>query len=51
MLTNAFFSAVQRNDWSTAQINILSLISADFAAAALMITFGAVLGKTSALRE
>jgi ammonium transporter Rh len=51
LLTNALFYAAQRGDWSRAHIDVVHLIHADFAAAALMISFGAVLGKASALRE
>jgi ammonium transporter Rh len=51
LLTDAFFHAAQLNKWNKASVNIVSLINADFAAASLMITFGALLGKTSALRE
>lgn len=50
LLTDAFFHAAQLNKWDKASVNIVSLINADFAAASLMITFGAVLGKTSALQ-
>lgn len=38
------------SDWHDIQLDIVSLIRADFAAATVMITFGALLGKTSPLQ-
>ena len=47
ILVNAFFHQLFKNDWHTVELNIETLITADFAAGALLITFGALLGKTT----
>jgi ammonium transporter Rh len=48
MLTLAFFHAAQHKNWTDkVKLDVNMLIGGDFAAAALMITFGAVIGKTS----
>ena len=47
MLTIGFFNKANSGDWSFIHIDVVSLIGGDFAAAAAMISLGAVLGKTS----
>ena len=48
MLISGFWAAVEKGDFSTkVGLQITDLIKADFAAAAVMISFGAVLGKVS----
>jgi len=50
ILTNGFWHNVLNNHWSSIQLEITSLITADFAAGAVLITFGALLGKVSPLQ-
>eukprot|EP00035_Acanthoeca_spectabilis_P039036 m.58436 g.58436 ORF g.58436 m.58436 type:complete len:457 (+) comp9411_c0_seq2:128-1498(+) len=51
MLLNGFWHEVQTDDaWTDIHLNLQSLIEGDFAAAAVAITFGAVLGRTSPLQ-
>ncbi len=50
-LVNAFWHAVFHNEWiEKIQLSIESLVLADFGAGAVMITYGAVLGKVSPLQ-
>jgi len=49
ILTNAFWHNVFKNHWAAIDMNITSLITGDFAAGAVMISFGAMLGKASPL--
>lgn len=47
ILINGFFHNLFTNHWDIIQLNIESLITGDFAAGAILISFGAVLGKAS----
>lgn len=47
MLTVPFFHMAWDGHWEKITFDVYSLINGDFAAGALMISFGAVLGKTS----
>ena len=50
ILINGFFHNVFNNDWShKINLDIKSLITGDFGAATILITFGALLGKTNLL--
>lgn len=48
IVIRGFWHNAYTGHWSHISLDIFSLISGDFGAAALMISFGAVLGKTSA---
>lgn len=50
ILINGFFHNWFKNDWQQITLNIETLITGDFAAGAVLITFGALLGKTSLLQ-
>ena len=50
ILINGFFHSLFKNHWETIHLNIETLITGDFAAGAILITFGALLGKTSLLQ-
>ncbi|MDA9673951.1 ammonium transporter [bacterium] len=47
ILINGFFHCVFKNSWHTINLDIQSLITGDFGAGAVLITFGALLGKTT----
>ena len=47
ILFNGFFHQMFKNSWHTIYLDIETLICGDFAAGAVLITFGALLGKTS----
>jgi len=47
ILINGFFHCVFSGHWEKINMNIESLITGDFAAGAILISFGAVLGKAS----
>jgi ammonium transporter Rh len=47
IINEEFWHAVFKNKWHYIQINIGDFIRADFSAAAVLITFGALIGKTS----
>ena len=47
ILNNGFFHNVFKNHWEKISLDITSLITGDFACGAVLITFGAVLGKIS----
>lgn len=47
MLTVPFFHMAWEGHWEKISFDVYSLINGDFAAGALMISFGAVLGKAS----
>ena len=47
ILINGFFHNVFKNSWNKITLDITSLITGDFACGAMLITFGAVLGKIS----
>ena len=47
ILINGFFHNLFNNNWHKIDLNIESLITGDFAAGAILITYGALLGKTS----
>ena len=46
-LVQYFFESVFKNVWTKALFSITTLIQADFAAAAVLISFGALIGKVS----
>ena len=48
ILINGFFHCLFKNHWEMLTLDITSLITGDFAAGAVLITFGALLGKISA---
>ena len=50
MLTNHFWHMVHDGKWKTLNIGIENLITSDFAAGAVLITFGGVLGKQAHYR-
>jgi len=50
ILINSFFHNLLDNHWEKISLNIESLITGDFAAGAVMISFGALLGKASILQ-
>lgn len=50
ILINGFFHNLFLDHWSILQLNIESLITGDFAAGAILISFGALLGKASLLQ-
>eukprot|EP01114_Cavostelium_apophysatum_P019573 TRINITY_DN6345_c0_g1_i2.p1 TRINITY_DN6345_c0_g1~~TRINITY_DN6345_c0_g1_i2.p1 ORF type:complete len:781 (+),score=118.55 TRINITY_DN6345_c0_g1_i2:53-2344(+) len=50
ILVGAFFEYCLEGHWEYIGINIVRLIKADFAAGAVLITFGALLGKTTPLQ-
>jgi len=55
ILVNSFFhqlyaAAEKKAEWHKVEVDIPELVEGDFAAASVMITFGAVLGKTSPLQ-
>ena len=50
ILINGFFHNLFSGHWNTLQLNIESLITGDFAAGAILISFGALLGKASILQ-
>lgn len=50
ILINGFFHCLFSNHWSKINLDIETLITGDFAAGAVLITFGALLGKTSLLQ-
>lgn len=47
ILINGFFHCLFKNEWHKLYLDIESLITGDFAAGAILISFGALLGKTS----
>lgn len=47
ILINGFFHSLFKNHWEKLTLDITSLITGDFACGAVLITFGAVLGKIS----
>tara|TARA_B110000208_G_scaffold191644_1_gene259336 strand:- start:4887 stop:6002 length:1116 start_codon:yes stop_codon:yes gene_type:complete len=47
ILINGFFHCLFQNNWHILLIDIESLISGDFAAGTILISFGALLGKTN----
>lgn len=47
ILINGFFHNLFKNSWHKIDLNIESLITGDFAAGAVLISYGAVLGKAS----
>lgn len=50
ILTYAFWGNVFSGSWETIQLDLSSLVVGDFGAAAVLITFGAVLGRTSMMQ-
>jgi len=50
ILTNGFWHCVHADHWDKIGLEITSLITADFAAGAVLITFGGLLGKVSPLQ-
>ena len=50
ILINGFFHNLFKNDWKMLNLNIETLITGDFAAGAVLITFGALLGKTNLMQ-
>lgn len=50
ILINGFFHNLFANHWDILKLNIESLITGDFAAGAILISFGALLGKASILQ-
>ena len=50
ILINGFFHCLFKNSWNTITLDIQTLITGDFAAGAVLITFGALLGKTNILQ-
>lgn len=51
MLLNGFWNEVNTDDmWTAIKLDLHALIEGDFAAAAVAITYGALLGKTSPLQ-
>lgn len=48
IIVQGFFRCAYTGNWGSINLDIFSLITGNFGAAALMISFGAVLGKTSA---
>jgi ammonium transporter Rh len=47
ILVNGFFRNVFEGDWKKIDLSLTNLILADFAAASVLITFGAILGKVT----
>ena len=50
ILINGFFHCLFKNSWQEITLDIQTLITGDFAAGAILITFGALLGKTNILQ-
>ncbi len=50
IITNGLWKNAVKNQWSTIEISIDSIIDADFAAASILIAVGAVLGKLNFLQ-
>tara|TARA_Y100000739_G_C20609982_1_gene467967 strand:- start:1692 stop:3014 length:1323 start_codon:yes stop_codon:yes gene_type:complete len=50
ILINGFFHSLFKNSWNTITLDIETLITGDFAAGAVLISFGALLGKTNILQ-
>lgn len=50
ILINGFFHNLFKNEWHQITLDIQTLITGDFSAGAVLITFGALLGKTSLLQ-
>ena len=50
IFTDGFFNCVYSNTWDTLPLDIVVLINALYAVAAVLITFGAVIGKTTPLQ-
>ena len=50
ILINGFFHCLFKNSWNTITLDIQTLITGDFAAGAILITFGALLGKANILQ-
>ena len=50
ILINGFFHCLLKNSWHEITLDIQSLITGDFAAGAVLISFGALLGKTNILQ-
>ena len=50
ILINGFFHNLFQNSWHIIELDIQSLITGDFAAGAILISFGALLGKISPLQ-
>lgn len=50
ILINGFFHNLFANNWHKIYLNIESLITGDFAAGAILITFGALLGKLNLIQ-
>ena len=47
ILINGFFHCLFKNKWNTIELDITSLIGGDFCAGAVLITMGALLGRTT----
>ena len=47
ILVNGFFHSLFQGDWKKIQLSMTTFILADFAAASVLITFGAILGKVT----
>lgn len=50
LFTEAFFSQLWSNDWGYVSLDIISLINSLYAVAAVLITFGGIIGKASPLQ-
>eukprot|EP00298_Acanthocystis_sp_HF-20_P011461 c19405_g1_i2.p1 GENE.c19405_g1_i2~~c19405_g1_i2.p1 ORF type:complete len:455 (-),score=206.01 c19405_g1_i2:40-1404(-) len=50
ILCNGFWHCVHKGVWKNVALDVMALVHADFGAAAVLITFGAVLGKVNAFQ-